>query len=196
MRFSPILTPICITLGLLFMSLPSDFTDQARWSDMLHKWGTAHFPASAQMELHRTWGSMGALLLVLGLLLSPQCRRVLAAKPFVWLGKVSFPIYLLHGIFVRSVMAWLAFQRTPREFKTDNGNVLRYPQRSEPAIYFAIAFSMGLMLVASHFWALKVEPWFGRFTKMAEEATIANRASPEAAGNGSMLLPTRKVSQL
>lgn len=176
--------------GLLFMSQPTDFIDKAGWSLALQKFGLSAFPTSLHGDLSRTWGSLGGSLLILSVLISPHLRRLLAARPLTWLGKVSFPIYLLHGMFIRTVLAWLAFQSEPKEFATDHGPELRYPQRSAPALWVAITISMGLMLVASHYWATMVEPVFGKITATLEKVMMGRRE--EGLGNGNMVLPMRK----
>ena len=166
--YSAVLSLPLVIVGLLFMSVPPDYTDRAFWSDVIARWGRAHFPLNAQHELHRTFGSVGALLLILGIILSPDARRLLSAKPLAWLGRISFPIYLLHGTFLRSVLAWLMFTSEARIVETDNGPVARYPLGGNFRILFSVVVSMSLMLAASHYWANKIEPIFGKITARAE----------------------------
>jgi peptidoglycan/LPS O-acetylase OafA/YrhL len=39
---------------------------------------------------------VGAVLLVAAVLMSPLTQRLLSAKPLLLLGRISFPLYLLH----------------------------------------------------------------------------------------------------
>ena len=48
----------------------------------------------------------GATMLIAGSALSPVVRRLLNRRPFVFLGKVSFSMYLLHLLVLFSVAAW------------------------------------------------------------------------------------------
>jgi len=190
--YSAILSLPLVVIGLLFMSLPSDYTDQAFWSDVLACWGRAHFPLSAQTELHRTFGSLGALLLILGIIISPDARRLLSAKPLIWLGRISFPIYLLHGTFLRSVLAWLMFTSEPVEFETEYGPVNRYPQGCNSRIFFSVVITLVLILGASHYWTLKVEPIFGKITARAEAIMFGKSSGKEGSGVGKPMLPVGK----
>ena len=178
------------------MSHPSDHPNSAPWSAFLERFGTAVFPK--QVDMARTWGSVGCMLLVVAILISPHARRLLARPPLLWLGKVSFPIYLLHGTFMRSLLAWLVFagQRLrPFEVPGPEGRtttVQRYPQPGDLRILFSIAVSMGCMLVAAHWWAKKVEPVFGKITKAAEELMTSKGENGSRGSPGRPVLPIRK----
>ncbi len=49
---------------------------------------------------------VGAVLLVLGLVFTPRFTTLLEAKIFVWLGKISFGLYLCHVPIIMSVGCW------------------------------------------------------------------------------------------
>ena len=178
------------------MSFPSDRPNLASWSNFLDGLGKRLFPQ--QGDFGRTWGSVGGLVLVFAILISPHARRLLSRRPLLWLGKVSFPIYLLHGTFMRTLMAWFVFAgQAPKEFEITSDNktrtIVRYPQPGSFRIIVAIAVSMGAMLVAAHFWAKKVEPVFGRITKAAED-WMFGRGEPGVVNGGGTgpMLPLRK----
>ncbi len=40
----------------------------------------------------------GAVLTLIGILLSPSLRRFTSTTPLTWLGAISFPLYLVHGV--------------------------------------------------------------------------------------------------
>ena len=174
-RVSPLLTPILTFAGLLFMSQPSDHAFEAPWSAHLESWGSKMYPG----DIARSWGSVGSIVLVVGIIISPHARRLLSRPPLIWLGKVSFPIYLLHGTFMRSMLAWFTFAgQAPQPFniaqpvddvEVEPIYIYRYPQPGSIRILFSIVVSMSAMLVASHYWAKNVEPVFGQITKRAEE---------------------------
>ena len=193
---SPALSPPLILLGLVLMSFPSDRPQLASWSNFLKNFGESMFPQ--QGELARLWGSIGCIMLVFGVLISPHARRLLSRRPLIWLGKVSFPIYLLHGTFMRSVMAWIEFIGQPvQPFEVQGGDgktyqVNRYAQSGAFRTLVAIAICMSCTLVASHYWTKKVEPVFGKITKVAEDMMI-NKGGEGIHLNGNRaMLPMRK----
>jgi peptidoglycan/LPS O-acetylase OafA/YrhL len=61
---------------------------------------SVHVPARPAMLL-------GATMLITGSAVSPLVRKMLNRRPFVFLGKVSFSMYLLHLLVLFSVAAWL-----------------------------------------------------------------------------------------
>lgn len=178
------------------MSYPGDYAHAAPWSAWLQAFGTDNFPLALQGDLARSYGSIGGLLLVFAIIISPHLRSLLSRKPLTWLGKLSFPIYLLHGTFLRSVFAWILFTSEPRAFEVTgaDGNqysIERYPQGSNFRIFVAVVVSMSMCLVTCHFWAKKVEPVFGRITKYAEDVMVGRKDGGSAVG-GRPMLPVRK----
>ena len=179
------------------MSHPSDRPDLAPWSKALQALGARLFPR--QIDLGRTWGSVGCLLLIAGILVSPHARRALSHPALAWLGRVSFPVYLLHGTFMRSVLAWLVFAgQALRPFEAPgpdgkNITVQRYPQPGELRIIVSLVVSMGCMLLASHWWAARVEPIFGRITKAVEDVMTSKKADGMVVGRGSPGRPVLPV---
>ena len=194
---SPLLTPVLAFAGLYLMSQPSDHPQSARWSAYLDDLGKEIFPD--QLDLARAWGSLGCMVLLAAIIISPHARRLLSRKPLLWLGKVSFPIYLLHGTFMRSLLAWLTFAgQVPQPYDVQVGpdgkvmSVQRYPQPRSLRIVGSIVLSMGAMLVAAHYWAKNVEPVFGQITKRAENLMFTQGDSCGAGGLGKPMLPVKK----
>lgn len=107
---------------------------------------------------------------------------------------------------MRSLFAWLMFAGVPpvemRQAGENGGGdgetVMRIPLPGIPrTVGSVLVFSMAL-LGAAHVWTGKVEPWFGRVTKMAEER-MAGRESGNGkgadgggVGNGKAVLPIRR----
>lgn len=178
------------------MSQPSDHPQSAPWSNYLETLGQKIFPP--QGDLARTWGSVGSMILIIAIMISPHARRLLSRKPLIWLGKVSFPIYLLHGTFMRSLLAWFTFAgQTPQPFEipTPEGesySVHRYPQPGSFRILLSIAVSMGCMLAAAHYWTKNVEPVFGHITKSAEDIMFGKGDGGSSGNSGRPMLPVKK----
>ena len=187
-----ILSPILVLSGLFLMSMPTDFVHQAKWSWYLETLGEKIFPAYS--EVAREWASAGAVIMVSGIIISPHLRNFLSQPPLLWLGKVSFPIYLLHGLFMRTMLGWFTFTgQEPQAFEVEGGTVHRYGQPSEFRIWIAMALSMGTMILASHYWSDNIEPVFGAITKKAEEIMFDKGTGDRTTATGSRpILPVRK----
>ncbi|MCJ1282593.1 hypothetical protein MMC26_001918 [Xylographa opegraphella] len=186
--YSPFLTPPLATLALVLMSFPSDAPLSAPWSTTLLTIGQRLLPP--QLDFGRTYGSLGALLLVLAIIISPHARAALASPPLALLGRLSFPIYLLHGTFLRSLFAWCMFAGTGLavvEERNADGSVTTSQRLPLPGAWRtagSVLLSMAACGLASYAWAVRVEPWFGRFTRWAEETMMGKR--------GGEALPVRK----
>ena len=192
-RYSPFLTPPLALLALVLMSMPSDLPTSAPWSLALRDLGLRIFPA--QTDFGRTYGSVGGILLVFAIIISPHARGLLSSQPLTMLGKISFPIYLLHGTFVRSLFAWIMFGGkglAEIEERQADGTVVKFERIPLPGMLrtvVAVAVTLGAVLVASYFWAERIEPLFGKITKYAE-TTMMGKA--EGNREDSTPLPVRK----
>lgn len=177
-------------LSLLMMSFPSERQHYATWSRTLLDFTIKFGPTN--VEHSRFTPTLGAQLLCFTILSTPILRRVLSMPAFLWLGKISFPLYLLHGSLMRSVLAWLMFSgETLTAFEErhegQEGAVvtMKYPlpSRVKQAIVLPIFFV--ILGFASHYWSVKVEPHFGVITKRAEEIMFGKETKPTT-------LPVRK----
>ena len=170
------------------MSQPTDFTDRAPWSAFLLS--TAQHYVPAQLDYGRFYGSFGALLLVFAIVISPHLRAALSRPVLLWLGKLSFPIYLLHGTLMRSVFAWMMFAGVPAVEMQQTGDdgktstVMRVPLPGLMRTAGSVVVFSVLLLGIAHFWAGRVEPWFGWITRKAEER-MGGRGGGNGGGGGS-----------
>ncbi len=109
-------------------------------------------------------GSRGLLLLVHDL------RRALSHSWLLFLGQISFPLYLLHGSFMRSTLAWLLFaQQDLKRVEDDGKQYMRYPQPGLLTFAIVLPIFFATLLSTSYAWAVKVEPWFGWIARKAED---------------------------
>lgn len=189
------LSPFLALIGLVLMSYPSSNPDAAPWSATLKYLFDAVFPKSASFALPRLIGSVGALILCLAILLSPHMRRLLSVKPLRWLGKLSFPIYLLHGTAMRTVLAWVVFAGQPLEaFPLDHpteerDSIYRFAQPGTLRIAIGILVTAAVTLFASHLWANNFEPAFGKITAWAESKMKSAGEGPILTGGSSPRTP-------
>jgi peptidoglycan/LPS O-acetylase OafA/YrhL len=183
---STVLSPILVLIGLVLMSFPSSNPDSTAWSATLKYIFATVFPPSVHFSFPRFIGSTGALILCFAILISPHLRRALSVKPLRWLGKLSFPIYLLHGTVMRTVLAWVVFAGQPLEAfplerpTEERDTIYRFAQPGTARIATGIVLMAAVTLGASHLWANNFEPAFGKITAWAE-------SKMKSAGNGPIL---------
>lgn len=159
-------------LGLYLCSFPDQFYEQVPWSRQLWQIGLAIFPTNANFG--RFWAGIGAQILCFAVLFSPSMRRALSNRYLLWLGGVSFPLYLLHGPLMRSVMAYmlfgyaaLTFQPATLEDGTPDPESL-IPIPSLLALWIVLPIFFAFLLLVVKAWSVKVEPYFGTATNLLE----------------------------
>lgn len=184
---------IGVALGLYLCSFPDSFYETADWSTQLWKIGQVIFPSNA---LHgRFWPGIGAQMLSLSILYSPSMRRALSHRWLLWIGGLSFPLYLLHGPLIRSLMTYMvflipSFMFTPdllRNGSPDPNSLIPIPNTLVLCVIMPVFFA--ILLVVSKLWAIHVEPWFGVWTDAFEKFAHSwgngqARSVPWKKGNG------------
>jgi hypothetical protein len=65
-------------------------------------------------EADRIIASAGAIAMVVATLYSAPIQRFLTQPSLVFLGSISFPLYLIHGIFIRLPLQWAVIHILPR----------------------------------------------------------------------------------
>ena len=175
--YSPFFAPPLVLLSLFLMSFPADYQHQATWSRFLENLHNKIAPESADKA--RFWPSVGAQLLIVTIICSPHLRRALSHRWLQWLGKISFPLYLLHGPFIRTVLAWLLFAKQSLTQLQEDGMIyLRYPIPGYGTFLVAMPIFTVILFSSTHVWATKLEPQFGVITKKAEELMFGKKDRP------------------
>jgi hypothetical protein len=193
---SPYLSPLLIPISLFLMSYPGSYAESAGWSKWLYETGTRFLPDVATEGLDRMYGSLGGILLMVGIIISPHARWLLSQKPLVWLGEVSFAIYLLHGMLLRTVFAWvlhLGQQLIPFGRTAEDGAEYRVERYPVPEFLPCALATLVLALCiagASHVWNMKLEPLFGKITNKLEGLVTA-KGSVELKSSENSILPIR-----
>jgi hypothetical protein len=154
------------------MSFTKNNPEGQAWSNALFRFGLDYFPGTSKDNIDRTYGSIGGILLVASIIISPHARWLLSRKPLKWLGKVSFAIYLVHGTIVRTVFAWVMFGGVEKkEFTaTDNYGFIHsewwYPVPGPFRCTLATIVTFATILGASQLWNARVEPVVSKITKL------------------------------
>ncbi|EHY59611.1 hypothetical protein HRR83_001117 [Exophiala dermatitidis] len=191
------ISPPLIFLALFLMSYPGSWYQNATWSTWLHDVAIAYVPADIAHAVDRVYGSVGGILLVVGIIISPHARWLLSRRPLQWLGKVSFAIYLLHGPLMRTVFAWVLHaghqkQRIPQyDPQGTEYYVERYPVPGSLQCALATVALAICVAAASHVWNLKVEPVFAKITTRLE-GLVTGKYYIEVKSLEKNVLPLRK----
>ncbi|KAJ5749214.1 uncharacterized protein N7511_010910 [Penicillium nucicola] len=162
-----------VTLGLYICSYPDEYSNQTEWSSQLASLAQTIFPKDANVS--RYYASLGAQMICLGVMLSPFLRRILSHPSLLWLGSISFPLYLIHGPLMRSVLVYLVYLPMSIGFKPSllsDGTVnpesyIPTPSPFRLAVILVIFFVFLLYVVQQ--WTKYVEPKMAALTNAFEK---------------------------
>ncbi|KIH86850.1 Acyltransferase family protein [Sporothrix brasiliensis 5110] len=165
-RATRVLSPAFLVLGTFVASYPETNPERVGWSRNLH--AVLAFVLPYGSDYPRYASGLGVQLIALGLHFSPKMRDVLSNRAFLWLGKQSFAVYLLHGPLLRSVLAWMLYG-----FKTlpDTLDAEGQPQHHETPfpgmmhLYVSLVMWIPLNYFAAHLWTTYVDPYCGELTE-------------------------------
>ncbi|KAJ9610439.1 hypothetical protein H2200_005216 [Cladophialophora chaetospira] len=196
--YSPFVSPPTILLSLFLMSYPASYPETAFWSTWLRDIARNYFPVTTLGVVERLYGSIGGVLLIAAIIISPHARWALSRKPLLWLGKASFAIYLLHGMFLRTVFAWILHLGQSKVITTKQADdgfgklVEHYPLPGTSQRVLATVVMGVCVAIASHFWNSKLEPVFAKITSKLEGIVSGNAQIKDSLSNTGPLLPLRK----
>lgn len=186
---STVIASCLISLGLLICSFPPEHSDWTGWSNRMAHIAALVMPSHG--ELTRYVHSVGAQILFLGIMFSPTAKQVLSHRWLCWTGKTSFAVYLIHPLFVRSILVWMMYgTMVPPPGPIKDGKPTAPGTMKWNGVTFANfaafpTFYLSLYLGASY-WTRFVDPWCGQAMQRLE--TLMFAAKP-AQTNGKTLLP-------
>jgi len=119
-RFLRVVWPIGLFIVALFCaSYPDHGEERMAWSHFLTRIAVAVFPNSitpgsaffltVSGYSFRVYALTAAILLVFSLLFSPPLRHLFSHPVLVFLGSISFPVYLLHATMIRAVLVRIIY---------------------------------------------------------------------------------------
>jgi hypothetical protein len=178
----------CAIVGLYLGSYPRTNADYASWSRRLQILGTCIFPVNAVQN--RYWQGIGAQMICSAILFSPYLRLALSKEYLVRLGRASFPLYLLHGPLMRSILAWMLFiyPGTPQGFLESSSRVEQdsetqrdmrgfEPGRPIPVLILASFFL--ILLFCVRLWQSTVEIWTEAALLRLEAFAMSSEPTPK-----------------
>ncbi|KAF1982002.1 hypothetical protein K402DRAFT_398040 [Aulographum hederae CBS 113979] len=189
---SRIIPVALLLLGGFLTSYPYKNADWSPWSHFLKDLATNLFPKGASPR--NFWCAIGVQLIALSILLSASFQRILSHPILVWLGGISFPIYLIHGPLLRSCFQWFLFAGiAPQKFseKNDKGEMKeweRLPAAEGWKLAIGLPLFFAVLLLLAHVWTVKVEAWCARVTKWAEERMVGKTSQADEKREQSPLL--------
>lgn len=163
--------PIAVlVVGIIVAGYPERHPEWCSWSNSLRIIGMNIFRPGA--ELSRNWGSVGASLILVGILFWPSAKTFLAHPLLVWTGKVSFAVFLIHSFLIRSLFCSMLYTHStpPNDIdpgKTTNAHSL---QRAHGLnlITISLIFFPFLYLMA-HLWSTHVESRCDQISQLVED---------------------------
>ena len=72
----------------------------------MFRWLAHHAGIQWLAYFPNTWGTLSGAVIITAVLFSPALQRILESKPFVFLGKVSFALYVVHMLVIVSLGSW------------------------------------------------------------------------------------------
>lgn len=157
-RIRSIMSMVFLISGLYIASLPDRHHDWQPWSLGLRKFMAAILPENP--DFPRFSSGLGLNIIAIGLHLSPTARSILSNRFFLWLGRMSFAVYLLHNQILRSVLCWMVYG-------------IAIPAEGEPPLAFTnpgklfalVPIYLVLTYGSAHLWTTYVDSFCARISE-------------------------------
>ena len=177
-----ILTPSLLVLGFFLASYPEYHPEWMPWSSYLQKFSTYILPEG--YDTPRYFTGFGLDLIALSIHFSPKLKDLLSNRFFLWLGKNSFPVFLIHGTLIRWLLAWCFYGLTlPQPYQDQEGNWQEAPKLALKGTFtrvFWIPLWFILLYLLAKVWILLVDPLCVRWTAAIERYTALDYGKVEA----------------
>ena len=142
-----------ICIGLFVGGFPEFFPERAMWSSALYRLGILlGFSAIPKTQV-RYWGTIGATCIIVGVIHSDRTKSFLKLPWNVYIGRISFPVYLLHGPLMKSLLPWV------QHGMRSNGI------SSTASFTIALAVYVAVLLALSELATRTIEVWSVRLSK-------------------------------
>ncbi len=170
---------LLIIVGMFCAGFPQDSPQNARWSHIMQNIMQAITVENS--DIRRYWDHIGASLVLFGVFFSRTARRTLTSPLFNFLGHVSFPVYLLHNTFIKTVLTWMIYLPSAMNpGPITKGEPLDLVRGSNTQVWIAIAIFYYILYRSASLWVKHVDPFC---------ADLVNRATKWAYGEPQMRDP-------
>lgn len=158
------LSALMILFGLFLASFPEEHAEWRPWSNAVNSVAGVLVPSGG--EINRYVISVGTTFIAFGAFFSRDARRILSVPVMNFLGRISFPIYLIHNTLIRTILSWLIYRDSALKeglHPVDQQGKPKYLERGS-ALTFAIAIPLFyvILIYASYLWTIYVDPACGR----------------------------------
>lgn len=171
-----ILSPLLLLIGLFFASYPEERPEWSSWSSWTRTFSTYILPEGH--DTPRYFTAFGLELISLSIYYSQFLKDLLSNKYFLWLGKHSFGVYLLHGTLIRWILAWFLFGMTvPPPFQDDKQEWHPGPKLEIRGLLVrVICYPLWFLLLYSlaYLWTEYIDPVCARWTVAIEKYVVGS----------------------
>lgn len=180
---------LLIIVGVFLAGYPQDAQHLAPWSHTMQKMMRSITVKDA--DIRRYWDHVGASTVLIGIFFSSRARRVLTSPVFNFLGRVSFPVYLIHNTMIKSVLTWMLYLPSAMNPpKNEKGEQMDLQRGSTLHVCIAILIYFYLLYRAASLWTQHIDPVCAKlvnaFTKWATGEPPANTNGGPIMRKGSM----------
>ena len=185
-----------ILLGWYLISYPDAQPEWSPWSLSLYKLAPYLFPSEVP-NISKRYTALGVDLVAFGIQACHPAKSVLSNTFFLWLGRNSFAVYLIHGTLLRTVLAWMLYGITGKPFDPTPVNTLHHDDGTEEiqpewlhrkahGLLFFLVIGVWLCVVylCAQIWTTHVDAWCGRVTKRLEDHVFVADGEKEDDGEG------------
>ncbi|KAJ0117382.1 cyltransferase family protein [Diaporthe amygdali] len=179
-RLSRILSTSLVFIGLTFASFPEGRAEWMTWSRLMLDFMRPILPDNP--DFPRFASGIGLEFISLGILFSPWLQKLLSGRFLLFLGRMSFAVYLLHGPLMKTTLVWMLYgvQVLP-DHENDQGEMemtrLSYPGNMALILWQFLWLPM--LYGIANLWMTYVDPWCERMTnRLVEYVTLDASEKP------------------
>jgi hypothetical protein len=158
------ISALMILVGLFLASFPEEHADWMPWSNFVNSVAGLLVPSGG--EINRYVISVGTAFIAFGAFFSRDARHILSLPVMNFLGRISFPIYLIHNTLIRTILSWMIYRDSAVKeglHPVDKQGKPKYLERgSAMAFVIAIPLFYGILIYTSYLWTIYVDPACGR----------------------------------
>ncbi|EQL28129.1 hypothetical protein BDFG_09094 [Blastomyces dermatitidis ATCC 26199] len=185
------LPALLILTGLLITSFPQDNHDWTSWSLAMRRIMLSITPASADRFIGRYWVNLGCTVLMTGVFFSRNARRILTLPLFNFLGRCSFPVYLLHNTLLRSLLVWMVYGAEAWDKEAwgrvkEDGTPAELRRGGWGTFAVAVPVFYAVLYATAYFWMERVDPLCARVVFWMRERMFAGEVELGRAGGGGL----------